>query len=349
MRTLLCCVLLVAVCAPHAARADEINPESCEEEFGQGGVTVSSSEGTQNATIDANASKKQDIQLISIDEALLFFGLGFQARVEEIADQLGLDGDQVLEKFSEASIPTQSAGFKAILLDSEVEGLGFLGALAVAAFTDPVYAFEFTYANNSGVEQTVDYQMPLNTDPTPFVNDTTFARSYLEIDLVDANGDGDASLGFAPGSAGGFMATNVEIDNFDAAILIDDQGDGFFDLGEEITEPTAETQVFDTGVASLRTFASDPEFVTGIGPSLRFMISPGDEVRFRGVITVAETLGLLADPLLALNVVDNGFIGVPEPSTAVLALLGLAVVSRRVPLLARPQCEAGTGPPLQSR
>lgn len=323
-------VLLCLALSPGLSLAED-DPDSERDDFGQGGVSVTTSAGSENAPINAADDESERLAPSSLGDTLLFLGLGVQLQGAALAEQLGFDPDEFADKFRRAPPEVQQAGFQAILLDSEVSGVGFLGTLAVLAFTDPVYAFDFTYRNDSDVEQTVEYQMPLNVDPTPFVNDTTPARSYLEVELLDANDDGDASLGFAPGAAGGFLSTNVTIDGFDSAFLVDDQGDGFFDLGEELTAPTVAAQIDDTGDAFLRSFASDPEFVTEISPALRFVISPGDEARFRGVVSVAESGALLADPLLALGVLENGFVGdeIPEPATAVLLMVGWAAVGAR--------------------
>jgi len=178
---------------------------------------------------------------------------------------------------------------------------------------DPFIAYNITFTNPTDAPAEFIYNFLFPTLP---VVGATQVVSQLNVDLIDTDGDGSASI------------TLSQFSPFDDQI----QGVGFMEGGifGSFTDPdigvgTAITALGETLFAP--EISAGPEAATAFDALTvfgQFTLSAGDSVTLTGLGGLVEAGGFL--PTLASFDFDNfPSTVIPEPSSALLLLLGLAV------------------------
>ncbi len=293
------------------SRADESPDGSCPARITAGGLVISGN--IPNEDVDTIGISTNEIVNLARETILFNF-----------AEQVGIDGVEFLDKFNSFPVERRQEVFALVETTADVTTPSAEIKQKLLTFADPFYAVELNYRNTTDVTQTVSFQAPYRHEPVPF--DDAVATARLELDLFDTSGDGTAELGLQFGRSG-ILSPDIFAGS-GIANLVDPSGNFFSALGEPITGPTTETQVYDIELATLQTFSPIKRDVSEISPRIEFTISPGDEVHFRAVISVAESTELLIDPELTLQVLAQGLqLPVPEPTSASLATLSALILA----------------------
>ncbi|MFG0327400.1 MAG: GC-type dockerin domain-anchored protein [Phycisphaerales bacterium JB037] len=158
--------------------------------------------------------------------------------------------------------------------------------MAYVGFRDPFSAVDTTYTNLTDQSQHVSLGIFMPNEPV--VTGGYTARTYLAIDLFDANGDGAALM--EPSFILGAMAENAAVTRNGLVLDLTPR------VGTTIVGPTAQTVVFDTGPIAGTVPPGDE--ITDLFPSVKFQLSPGDRVRIRGF------MGVFPDGAFQIDAVD---------------------------------------------
>jgi len=175
---------------------------------------------------------------------------------------------------------------------------------------DPFIAFNTTFTNPTDAPAEFSYNFLFPVIP---VVGATEVVSQLSVDLIDADGDGSASL-----SLNGLDTEIQGVQFLEGGIFGGAVADIGFGVGTELTEP-GET-LFAPAITVGPEAGTAFDALTVFG---RFTLSAGDSVTLTGLGGFVEE-GLFLPVLADFNFDNFPSTVVPEPSSALLLLLGLA-------------------------
>lgn len=222
------------------------------------------------------------------------------------------------------------------VVDEVERDVGVVRELLKIAANDPFVAFELDYHNTSEQTQVLALRGLVELLP---LSASTLARNFLELELIDEDADGVASV-----------AQNFVLGNRLQEGLAEQESTGFLfqvgnaNIGDEITIGNGETLVtngagqvlqtipgtspgpiaFDTGVVAGPSGTQDDPLTTLFSTTI-LELSGGDRVRLRGFVGLAETAELLPsleNVLAALDSLNVGSSTTTTTSTTSSTLLG---------------------------